>query len=124
MYRRFLNIVGYQKTGKTLWSVPFFLILSSMASALPDLLGCVNADALSSLSADLKLYVSFDKSVKSVVGTYSDVGAGMKFGASLSYNDVAGDNMLAAELLDAQALGLAVTSVLCGTDSLFMCKKL
>lgn len=74
------------------------------AVRLTELLSRVNTDTLSSLCAYLKLYVALYKSVKSVVRTYSDVGAGMKFSASLSYNDIAGDNMLAAELLDAQAL--------------------
>jgi hypothetical protein len=44
--------------------------------------------------------------------------------SSLSYEDVAGENCLTVSSLNAKALGFAVTTVLCGTDTLLMSKEL
>ena len=50
--------------------------------------------------------------------------AGMHVRASLAHDDIARKHGLTVRFLDAQSLRAAVTSVLCGTDAFFMCKKL
>jgi hypothetical protein len=45
-------------------------------------------------------------------------------GAALSYDDVAGGNVLTVSLLGAETLRLGVTTVLGRTYTFFMCKEL
>jgi hypothetical protein len=48
----------------------------------------------------------------------------MNCGASLSDDDIAGDNLLTVRLLYAKALRFAVTAVLGRTDTFFVSKEL
>jgi len=50
-------------------------------------------------------------SAKSVWSAHADLRAGMEGGAALAHEDVAGQRMLAAELLHAEALRLGVATV-------------
>jgi len=72
----------------------------------------------------LKLNATIDESIEGVVLAYANVLAGANSGASLSYDDVAGNNCLTVSLLYAKALGLTVTAVLRGTDTFLMSKEL
>ena len=58
----------------------------------------VNANALLAAYHDLKLNLTLDEGVQSVVRADSDVSAGMDLGASLSYDDAACLNSLTTEL--------------------------
>ena len=72
----------------------------------------------------LKLHLTVDESLESVVLAYANVLACANSGASLSQDDVAGNNGLTVCLLHAKTLGLTVTTVLGGTDTLLMSKEL
>ena len=72
----------------------------------------------------LKLYLTCNESIDGLIGTDTDVVAGMDMRASLSYDDVAGDNTLTVCLLDAETLGFGISAVLGRTDTLFMGEKL
>src|SRR5690606_22619363 len=54
---------------------------------------------------------------------HADIGAGMPLGAALAHEDVAGENLLAAELLHAEALGLRIAPVARRTASLLVCHR-
>ena len=84
----------------------------------------VNADLLFVLGLVLEFDVSVDQSEKGIVGSHSDVVAGVYRSSSLSDDDVAGKNRFAVSLLHAKALGFAVASVLSRADTFFMSKKL
>ena len=56
-----------------------------------------------------------------VIAPLADVAAGMKAIADLAHDDVAGDDRLAAELLDAAALTVRITTVARRTLTFFMC---
>ena len=72
----------------------------------------------------LKLYSAIDESKERVVLTNTNVFACANCGASLSYDNVTGNNLFAAELLYTETLGFAVTAVLGRTNTLFVCKEL
>jgi len=72
----------------------------------------------------LKLYLTVDKSEQSVILTHANIVAGADSRSSLTYDNVAGYYCLTVSLLNAQALGLAVTAVLSRTYTLFVSKKL
>src|SRR6478752_410586 len=55
-----------------------------------------------------------------VVFAHADIRAGMPFGAALTNNDVAGDNLLVAELLDAETTACGVAAVARRTACFFM----
>jgi hypothetical protein len=59
-----------------------------------------------------ELYGSVYKGVKSVIFTHADVEARIVGGTPLAYDDVAGLYDLFAELLDAESLGMGLTTVL------------
>ena len=84
----------------------------------------VNADLLLATSLVLELDLTVDQSEEGVVGTHTDVVAGMNSGASLSDDDIAGDNGLTVGLLNAKSLGLGITTVLGRTHALLMSKEL
>ncbi len=84
----------------------------------------VNAYLTSAACNLLKLYLTVCKSKECVVRTAAYIYTGMNVCASLSDDDVAGDNGLAVSLLHAETLGLTVTAVLCRTNTFFMCKEL
>src|SRR5207244_3372222 len=56
-----------------------------------------------------------------VVAAQAHVLAGMPLGAALTHNNVARDNVLAAELLDAKALADGIAAVLGRAAGFFMC---
>jgi hypothetical protein len=56
-----------------------------------------------------------------VVATATDVGAGVEVRAALAHDDLAGADDLAAEALDAQALGVAVATVPGAGSTLLVC---
>src|SRR5262245_23230264 len=68
----------------------------------------------------VKLHGAVDGGKDRVVAAHADAGAGMKLGAALAYDDVAGHDDLAAEFLDAEPLTRTVTAVARGTACLFM----
>ena len=72
----------------------------------------------------LKLDFSVNESIKRIVRADADVLAGMDLGAALSYKYVARKDSLSVAALYTESLGFAVSSVLSGTDTFFMCKKL
>ena len=84
----------------------------------------VNANALLTANHDLKLNLTLDEGVQSVVRADSDVSAGMDLGASLSNDDAACLNSLTTELLNAETLGLTVTAVLGRTNTLLVGEEL
>jgi hypothetical protein len=55
-----------------------------------------------------------------VVFAHADIRAGMPFGAALTNNDVAGDNLLIAETLHAQTTACRVATVARRTACFFM----
>ena len=56
-----------------------------------------------------------------VIAALTDVAAGVELVADLADDDVAGDDRLAAELLDAAALTVRITTVTRRTLTFFMC---
>jgi hypothetical protein len=56
-----------------------------------------------------------------VVSTTANACTGVEVGASLADDDLACGNYLAAEALDAEVLGVGVTTVASGTRAFFMC---
>ena len=56
-----------------------------------------------------------------VVTATADVGAGVEVGAALTDDDLAGEDLLAAEPLHAEALCVGVTTVTGGACALFVC---
>ena len=85
---------------------------------------CVYADLLLSSGLVLKLDLTIDQCVQSVILAYANVLACANSGSSLSDDDVAGKHCLTVSLLYAKALGLTVTAVLGRTNTLFVSKKL
>ncbi len=65
--------------------------------------------------------MAFDQREQGVVLAQADIGAGMNLGAALTDDDVAGENMFAAELLAALTASGAVATVAGATACLFMC---
>ena len=84
----------------------------------------VYADLLSAACDMLELNAAVNQCKESIVGSATYIVAGMDLCASLSNDDVSCDNCLTVSLLNAESLTFAVTSVLCGTYTFFMCKKL
>ena len=84
----------------------------------------VDADLLLTASLVLELDLTVDQSEEGVVGAHADVVAGMNSGASLSDDDIAGDNGLTVGLLNAKSLGLGITTVLGRTYAFLMSKEL
>ena len=64
---------------------------------------------------------AFAQSEQRVVLAATDVLAGMEVGATLANDDVAGDDMLAAIALHAEALRAGVTTITGRTKTFFMC---
>ena len=56
-----------------------------------------------------------------VVAAAANAGARVEVGATLADDDLACGNYLAAEALDAEVLGVGVTTVASGTRAFFMC---
>ncbi len=56
-----------------------------------------------------------------VVAAHAHALAGLELGATLTHDDVAGDDGLTAELLDAEALAAGIATVTDGTLTFLMC---
>ena len=67
------------------------------------------------------LHDAVDQGVERVVVSLADIPAGMEAVADLPDEDVAGDDLLAAEPLDAPLLRLRIAAVAAGTLAFFMC---
>jgi hypothetical protein len=67
-----------------------------------------------------KCHATIGKSEEGMVDTHADVGPGMPLGAALAHNDVTGHDGLAAELLDAKALGVGIATVARRAASFFV----
>ena len=65
-----------------------------------------------------------DQCEQGVIAADTDIVAGMDSGASLPDEDVPRQDSLTVGSLDAESLGLAVPTVLGGTDALLMSKEL
>ena len=59
-----------------------------------------------------------------IIRADADILAGMHIGSALSDNNIACNHGLSVRFFDAQPLCVTVASVLCRTDTFFMCKKL
>ena len=68
--------------------------------------------------------VARDQGEQRVVATTADAGAGVEVGAALADDDLAGVDDLAAEPLDAEALGVGVATVLGRGRALLVCHDL
>ncbi len=63
------------------------------------------------------------KCVECIIGSDPYVEAGMNVCAALTNKNVASENELTVRSLNAEALGLGVSAVLCRTNTFFMCHK-
>ena len=84
----------------------------------------VYANLLLVLGLCLKLDLTVDQSIDGMILTETNIVAGPDGSATLSDDDVAGDNGLTVCLLDTKSLGLTVAAVLGRTYTLFMSKEL
>ena len=69
----------------------------------------------------LELHVPIDDGEDRVIAAEADVGARLPAGAALAEDDVAGDDGLAARLLDAEAPAFGIAAVAGRAASFFMC---
>src|ERR1019366_9834147 len=58
-----------------------------------------------------------------MIRPYSDIGAGMPFGAALAHNDIAASHGFAAEFLDAKPPARGIAAVPGRTACFFMCHR-
>merc|ERR1712173_311299 len=63
------------------------------------------------------------KREQGVVLAHADIGTRIELGAALAHDDVAGDDVLAAELLHAKATTGRITTVTRRTACFFMCHR-
>src|SRR3546814_470116 len=73
--------------------------------------------------AVVELHMAVGGGEQGVILAHADVLAGMHLGAALADDDIARNDGLAAELLDAEALGLGVATVARGAASFFVCHE-
>src|SRR6185503_10906287 len=78
-------------------------------------------DLVARLALVLELHDAVDQRIDRVVRAESDVLTRVPLRAALPDDDVAGDDVLAAELLDPAILRVAVAAVARRADALFMC---
>ena len=84
----------------------------------------VYADLLLALCGVLETNRAVDQSEQGIIASDTDIGAGTDGGASLPDEDIPRQDSLTVRSLDAEPLGLAVPTVLGGTDALLMSKEL
>lgn len=84
-------------------------------------LGGGGDDVDAAILAGVELDGAVGDSEERVIAPLADIAAGMKTIADLADDDVAGDDRLAAELLDAAALTVRITTVARRTLTFFMC---
>src|SRR5207237_1675621 len=68
-------------------------------------------DVFASAAAAAELHRAVHGGEDRVVAAHADIGAGVKLGAALAHDDVAGQDDLAAEFLDAEPFAGAVAAV-------------
>src|ERR1700688_1450997 len=73
--------------------------------------GRLHPDVSAALVARLELDLALGQGKERVVAADADIGAGVEFGAALAHEDVARDDDLAAELLDAEPPAGGVAAV-------------
>src|SRR5579862_1340870 len=78
-------------------------------------------DELAAADPDVKLHRTTLKREQRMVAAHADPVAGVKLGAALAHDDVAGDDDLAAEFLDAEPLTGTVAAVARGAARLLVC---
>ena len=88
------------------------------------LLGSVDGAHFAILAHTLELDVTVDLSEQGVVLANADVVARMDMSASLTNQNIAGQNELTISTLRAQTLGLGITAVLGGAAAFFMREEL
>ena len=88
------------------------------------LLGSVDGAHFAILAHTLELDVTVDFSEQGVVLANADVVARMDMGASLTNQNIAGQNELTISTLRAQTLGFGITAVLGGAAAFLMCEEL
>ena len=93
-------------------------------SFLNKLLLSVNGALTAILALALELDGTVNQSKQGVILADANIDTGMDVGASLTNQDVAGQNELTVCTLHAQALSLGVTAVLGGTAALVVSEKL
>ena len=77
----------------------------------PCFFGWIDADLIAALAVVLELHDAVDESVDREISSKTDIAAGVPLRAALADDDVAGNDLLAAELLHAAVLWIAVASV-------------
>src|SRR5215204_6338156 len=80
----------------------------------------IDTDLVAALALVLELHLALDQGVDRVVVAHADVRARMPLRAALADDDVARDDPLAAELLDAAVFRIAVAPVTRRADAFFM----
>jgi hypothetical protein len=93
-------------------------------TAVRENLFSVNAYTSSAACDVFKLNLAVDESEQGIIGTTTNIVAGMDVSTSLAKDDVAGDYVGTVCLLNAKTLGFAVTAVLSGTYTLLMSEEL
>ena len=73
--------------------------------------GRIDAHSLLCLAKSFELYNSIDQREKSIVASDPNVVSRMKFRSTLSHQNASCRDKLAAESLDAEALGIAIPAV-------------
>src|ERR1700733_1419970 len=68
-----------------------------------------------------ELHPPVDQGENGMIAAEADVASGIPLGAALTHQDVAGDDFLTAELLDAEAPAFGVAPVAGRAACLFMC---
>src|SRR5512140_1020730 len=81
----------------------------------------IHADLEARAVLVLELHDAVDERVDREIGSEADVAARMPLRSALTDDDVAGDDFLSAELLDATVLRIAVATVSGRAYALFMC---
>src|SRR5204862_2667593 len=80
----------------------------------------LDADLVLLLALVLELHHPIHEREDRVIRAHADVAAGMPLGAVLTDDDVAGDDLLAAELLHTLVFGIRIAAVPRRADALFM----
>ena len=87
-----------------------------------DSLSC--ADDVDAATFAIEFDHAVDQREQRVVGALADAAAGVELRADLAHQDVAGDDLLAGEFLDAAPLAVRIAAVAAGALSLLMCHVL
>ena len=81
----------------------------------------LDSAALAVTANALEMNAAINQSVQGVIAADADALTRMDVGAALTDQNVAGQNKLTVAALDAEALGLGITTVLGRTYAFFMC---